>query len=113
MHGPNPAAIQAPRPPAEGPSSDGAQKVHGGDGWHPTLLTARLAVGAQQAERVYRIGLFHVSLDHVPPALYGLRQGLKELDMRKARICAGTSATCPMKRPRKRRHGNSFGSGWM
>jgi hypothetical protein len=78
-----------------------------------TLLTARLAVGAQQAERVYRIVLFHVSLDHVPPALYGLRQGLKELDMRKARICAGTSATCPMKRPRKRRHGNSFGSGWM
>src|SRR5260370_26241625 len=43
------------------------------------LLAAALAVGAQQAERVYRIGLFHVGLDHVPPALYGLRQGLKEL----------------------------------
>src|SRR5260370_506842 len=43
------------------------------------LLAAPLAVEAQPAERVYRIGLFHVGLDHVPPALYGLRQGLKEL----------------------------------
>ena len=43
------------------------------------LLAAPLAVEARPAERVYRIGLFHVGLDHVPPALYGLRQGLKEL----------------------------------
>jgi len=43
------------------------------------LLTAPLAAEAQQAGRVYRIGLFHVGLDHVPPALYGLREGLKEL----------------------------------
>jgi len=43
------------------------------------LLAAPLAAEAQPAERVYRIGLFHVGLDHVPPALYGLRQGLKEL----------------------------------
>jgi putative tryptophan/tyrosine transport system substrate-binding protein len=43
------------------------------------LLAAPLAGEAQPAERVYRIGLFHVGLDHVPPALYGLRQGLKEL----------------------------------
>jgi len=43
------------------------------------LLAAPFAAEAQPAERVYRIGLFHVGLDHVPPALYGLRQGLKEL----------------------------------
>jgi ABC-type uncharacterized transport system substrate-binding protein len=43
------------------------------------LLAAPLAAEAQQAGRVYRIGLFHVGLDHVPPALYGLREGLKEL----------------------------------
>jgi len=28
---------------------------------------------------VWRIGLFHVGLGHVPPALHGLREGLKEL----------------------------------
>src|SRR6266852_4915142 len=43
------------------------------------VLATPLAVEAQQSEKVYRIGLFHVGLDHVPPALYGLRQGLKEL----------------------------------
>src|SRR5713226_2606710 len=43
------------------------------------LLAAPLAAGAQQAGKVYRIGLFHVGLDHVPPALHGLRQGLKDL----------------------------------
>jgi len=43
------------------------------------VLATPLAAGAEQAEKVYRIGLFHVGLDHVPPALYGLRQGLKEL----------------------------------
>ncbi len=44
-----------------------------------SLLAGPLAAEAQQAGRVYRIGLFHVGLDHVPPALYGLREGLKEL----------------------------------
>src|SRR6266478_2458151 len=43
------------------------------------VLATPLAAAAEQAEKVYRIGLFHVGLDHVPPALYGLRQGLKEL----------------------------------
>ena len=42
-------------------------------------LAAPLAVEAQQPGRVWRIGLFHVGLDHVPPALPGLREGLKEL----------------------------------
>ncbi len=42
------------------------------------VVSAPLAAGAQ-AGRVYWIGLFHVGLDHVPPALYGLREGLKEL----------------------------------
>jgi hypothetical protein len=44
-----------------------------------TLLTAPLAAEAQSAGRVYRVGLFHVGLDHVPPSLEGLRDGLKAL----------------------------------
>jgi putative tryptophan/tyrosine transport system substrate-binding protein len=43
------------------------------------LLAAPLVAEAQRAGKVYRIGLFHVGLDHVPPALHGLRQGLKDL----------------------------------
>ena len=43
------------------------------------VLAAPLAARAQQPARVWRIGLFHVGLDHVPPALHGLREGLKEL----------------------------------
>jgi putative tryptophan/tyrosine transport system substrate-binding protein len=34
---------------------------------------------AQQAGKVYRIGLFHVGLDHVPPSVDGLREGLSSL----------------------------------
>lgn len=34
---------------------------------------------AQQAGKVWRLGLFHVGLDHVPPGLAGLRDGLKAL----------------------------------
>ena len=41
-------------------------------------LTAPYAV-AQQAEKVWRVGLFHVGLDHVPPSLDGLRAGLRAL----------------------------------
>ena len=44
-----------------------------------SLLAAPLAAEAQQAGKVYRIGLFHVGLDHVPPSLGGLREGLKAL----------------------------------
>jgi putative ABC transport system substrate-binding protein len=33
-----------------------------------------------QPTRVFRLGLFHVGLDHVPPSLDGLRSGLKALD---------------------------------
>jgi putative ABC transport system substrate-binding protein len=43
------------------------------------LLAAPLAVAAQPAGKVWRIGLFHVGLDHVPPSLDGLRDGLKAL----------------------------------
>jgi len=43
------------------------------------LLAAPLAADAQQAGKVYRIGLFHVGLDHVPPSLDGLREGLNAL----------------------------------
>jgi putative ABC transport system substrate-binding protein len=43
------------------------------------LLAAPLAAKAQQAGKVYRIGLFHVGLDHVPPSLAPLRQALREL----------------------------------
>ena len=34
---------------------------------------------AQQAKKVWRIGVFHVGLDHVPPSLEPLRQELKKL----------------------------------
>jgi putative ABC transport system substrate-binding protein len=36
-------------------------------------------VAAQQPPRVWRIGLFHVGLDHVPPSLDPLRETLKAL----------------------------------
>jgi putative ABC transport system substrate-binding protein len=42
-------------------------------------LVVPLAGEAQQVGRVYRIGLFHVGLDHIPPSLDGLREGLKTL----------------------------------
>jgi putative tryptophan/tyrosine transport system substrate-binding protein len=44
-----------------------------------SLLAAPLALGAQPPAKVYRISLFHVGLDHVPPSLDGLRDGLKAL----------------------------------
>jgi putative tryptophan/tyrosine transport system substrate-binding protein len=43
------------------------------------LLAAPLAAEAQSAGKPYRIGLFHVGLDHVPPSLDGIRDGLKAL----------------------------------
>ncbi|HEY7675996.1 MAG TPA: ABC transporter substrate-binding protein, partial [Candidatus Methylomirabilis sp.] len=43
------------------------------------LLAAPPAAGAGQAAKVWRVGLFHVGLDHVPPSLDGLREGLKAL----------------------------------
>src|SRR5688500_8818432 len=42
------------------------------------LLTVSL-VQAQQAKKVWRIGLSHVGLDYVPPPLVTLRQELKRL----------------------------------
>src|SRR5713226_8918957 len=49
------------------------------------LLAAPVAAEAQSAVRVYRIGLFHVGLDHVPPSLNGLRDGLKALGYEEGR----------------------------
>jgi putative ABC transport system substrate-binding protein len=43
------------------------------------LIAAPRAADAQQAGKVYQVGLFHVGLDHVPPSLDGLREGLKLL----------------------------------
>jgi putative ABC transport system substrate-binding protein len=40
------------------------------------LLAMPLAAAAQPAGKVWRIGLFHVGLDHIPPSLDGLRDGL-------------------------------------
>jgi ABC-type uncharacterized transport system substrate-binding protein len=37
------------------------------------------AAKAQQAGKIWRIGLSHVGLDHVPPSLDGLREGLTAL----------------------------------
>jgi putative ABC transport system substrate-binding protein len=43
------------------------------------MLSVSRGAKAQQAQKVYRIGLLHVGLDHVPPSLDGLRDGLKAL----------------------------------
>jgi putative ABC transport system substrate-binding protein len=37
------------------------------------------ASSAQPGEKVWRIGLFHVGLDHIPPSLSPLRDALKAL----------------------------------
>jgi putative tryptophan/tyrosine transport system substrate-binding protein len=42
-------------------------------------FAAPLRAWAQQEGKVWRIGLFHVGLDHVPPSLEGLRHALREL----------------------------------
>ncbi len=42
-------------------------------------LPAPVPAHAQQPAKVYRIGILHVGLDHVPPTLEGLRDGLKTL----------------------------------
>ncbi len=44
-----------------------------------SLLATPLAAEAQPAGKVWRIGLFHVGLDHVPPSLDGIRDGLTAL----------------------------------
>jgi putative ABC transport system substrate-binding protein len=44
-----------------------------------SILLGPDASEAQQAGNVWRIGLFHVGLDHVPPSLDSLREGLKAL----------------------------------
>jgi len=38
-----------------------------------------VAAEAQSARKVWRVGLFHVGLDHAPPSLDGLRAGLSAL----------------------------------
>jgi len=42
-------------------------------------LALPLSAEAQQAGKMWRIGLLHVGLDHVPPSLDGLRDGLRAL----------------------------------
>src|SRR2546427_4576043 len=44
-----------------------------------SMLAVPLVAEAQQAGKVYRRGLFHVGLDHVPPSLEPLRNTLKAL----------------------------------
>ena len=43
------------------------------------LIALCVRADAQQAKKVWRIGLFHVGLDHVPPSLEPLQQELKRL----------------------------------
>jgi putative ABC transport system substrate-binding protein len=43
------------------------------------LLWMLLSASAQPPKKVWRLGLFHVGLDHVPPSRDGLRDGLKAL----------------------------------
>lgn len=50
-----------------------------------TLLGLGGIVEAQQSEKVWRIGLFHVGLDHVPPSVPALRDGLKAVGYEEGR----------------------------
>ena len=50
-----------------------------------SVLVASLTAEAQPPAKVYRISLFHVGLDHVPPSLDGLRDGLKTLGYEEGR----------------------------
>jgi putative ABC transport system substrate-binding protein len=43
------------------------------------LLSTVYFATAQQSKKVWRVGLFHVGLDHVPPSLPTLQQELKKL----------------------------------
>ena len=43
------------------------------------LFALSISADAQQTKKIWRIGLFHVGLDHVPPSLEPLRQELKKL----------------------------------
>jgi len=49
------------------------------------LLGIPLGVEAQQAGKVWRVGLLHVGLDHVPPSLATLREGLRALGYQEGR----------------------------
>jgi putative ABC transport system substrate-binding protein len=44
-----------------------------------TVVTTLCSAEPPRPGRVWRIGLFHVGLDHVPPSLPALREGLKAL----------------------------------
>jgi putative tryptophan/tyrosine transport system substrate-binding protein len=44
-----------------------------------TLLVAPATTEPQRPAKVWQIGLFHVGLDHVPPSLADLREGLRAL----------------------------------
>lgn len=46
------------------------------------LFVVPLAAGAQQAARVWRIGLMHVGLDHPPRSVDTFRETLKALGTR-------------------------------
>jgi len=53
------------------------------------LATVSLAIvslaNAQQTKKVWRIGLFHVGLDHIPPSLEPLKEGMKALGYEQGR----------------------------
>src|SRR5919198_633980 len=44
-----------------------------------SCFAAQRGAAAQQAGKVYRVGLFHVGLDHDPPSLAAIRKGLTAL----------------------------------
>src|SRR5713101_3055634 len=50
-----------------------------------SLFAAPLATEGQQGAKIPRIGLFHVGLDHDPPALAPLRESLKRLGYEEGR----------------------------
>ena len=58
------------------------------------LLAAPPAVKAQPAGKVYRIGLFHVGPDHVPPSLPTFRTSMKALGYEEGRNVPRLAEPC-------------------
>ena len=61
-------------------------------------VTWPLAAHAQQTGKVWRIGLFHIGLDHEPPSLPTLKQELTRLGYIEGKNLVSTGATRRVRR---------------
>jgi hypothetical protein len=64
-------------------------------------------VGEAQTEKIWRVALMHVGLDHVPPSLAPLREELGRLVMKMGETSAWTFGTWLTKRPLTPQRGSS------